>query len=153
MDGCIGFKRSKSLIEAATIQAIILSGRYRDDYLTAKFSRQNQGHCLMCGYYPGNVSHYLSGACPTLATQLQSCLDRCFQFLSLTPYLLPPVYSALNNDADDWVGLVVDPSTNKEVIKIRQYFGDQSIWPLFRLSRAYIWCMHCERRKFMDTLT
>ena len=142
---------SKSAIEAAKVQAIILSGRYRDNYIMSKFNRENSGCCSMCYYYPGNVQHYLSGLCPALSSQLHTCLQHSLNILSNTPYLLESLYSAISKSAEDWIYLIADPATNSDVIKIRQHYGSKSIWPLFRLSRAYIWCMHCERTKLINS--
>ena len=102
--------------------------------------------CL-CGSFLGTVSHYISGL--AISDQLQNCLDNSLNLLSSTPHLLPPVMSTLQN-IDDWVALVLDQVTNGQVIEIKQIYGDQSIWPLYRLSRAMIWCMHLEREKLMS---
>ena len=148
----ISCQGSRTAIEAAIIQARILTGRYRDDYLTSKFSPYKTGHCSMCGFYPGTVSHYLSGHCPLLSQQLQLSLDYSLTLLSTTPFLLPPVLSALQYDVEDWASFILDPGSNHMVIKIKQSYGHEAVWPLYRLSRAYIRCMHRERMKFMDSI-
>ena len=141
---------SKTANEAAIIQASILSGRYRDDYLISKFNRVSSGSCSMCGAYPGTVTHYLSGECVALLLPLQRCLDHSLDVLFSFPYLLPPVTLALHSTAKDWVGLVVDPGTNHKVIRIKQMYGHESIWPLYRFSRALIMCMHRERMRLLQ---
>ena len=102
----------------------------------------------MCGSFLGTVTYYLSGHCSALKSQLQTCLNHSIQLLSSTPHLLPPVLTALNHSTDAWVGLILDPVTNHQVIKLKQEYGSEAIWPLFRLSRAIIWCMHRERKKY-----
>ena len=143
---------SAPAIKAARVQATILTGRYRDDYLISKFNEQSSGCCSMCGSFPGSVSHYLSGHCPALRPDLEICLDHSLRLLSSTPYLLPPVLYALHHSIEDWVGLIVDPVTNVQVIKIKQEYGSEAIWPLYRLSRAVIWCMHRQRLRHSSQL-
>ena len=67
---------SISAIAAAKIQAKILSGRYRDDYLMSNFSKNPVGCCTLgsCGFFPGDVVHYLSGACKALSIQLSTTI-------------------------------------------------------------------------------
>ena len=67
---------SQTAIAAAVIQATIITGRYRDDYLVSKWNPQYTGNCSNCNFFPGDVTHYLSGNCPSLSSQLQITLDR-----------------------------------------------------------------------------
>ena len=48
------------------------------------------------------------------------------------------------------VAFILDLYTDPLVIKIRQEFGPEMVWPLFRLSRAYVWTMDRERNKLME---
>ena len=135
---------SPSALEAAKI----LSGRYRDDYLLSKFNNSS-GRCTLgsCTYFPGDVTHYLSGDCPYLTHQLQSTLDHSLKYLSEFPLLIPPTLHALSQSTEEKVSFILDPYSYGQVIPIRQKYGAQSVWPLFKLSRSYIWCMHREGQK------
>ena len=144
---------SDSAIQAALIQSKILTGRYRDDVLLSKFDNRKSGRCSLpnCNNFPGDVVHYLSGSCPALAPVQNLTLERCLENLSSTPMLIPLVVSALQSSSEDWSKFILDPSTNCHVIPIQQDFGPQAIWPLFRFSRAMIWCMHQHRMKLMSS--
>ena len=117
--------------------------------MDSKWNPQSSGNCSNCNFFPGDVTHYLSGSCPSLSAQLKLTLDRSLTILASTPLLLQPVLFALNSHPDEWAAFVVDPFVNSQVIAIRQTFGSEAVWPLFRLSRAYIWCMDRERKRLM----
>ena len=138
---------SRSAIDAATIQAKIISGRYRDIYLLSKFSTNVP--CMVSSLDP-SVMHYLSGNCLPLSDKLFDYLRKSLNILSSHPHLLPPVHSVLDKSEDDWAFFIVDPITNSQVIQLKQECGEESVWLNYRLSRAYIWCMHRERAKLIS---
>ena len=117
----------------------------------SKFSRNKSGNCSLCGFFPGTVSHYLSGNCTPLSNQLQSTLNHSIDKIAVNPILLHPVLAALSLDVEDFVSFILDPGSHHLVVNIKQEFGQEFIWPLFKLSRAYIWCMHRERMKLIDS--
>ena len=105
----------------------------------------------MCDYFPGDVVHYLSRECPALSDKLELTLKHSLDILASTPQSpLQPVLLALQKPALEFVSFILDSYTNPWVIRIRQEMGLEFIYPLFRLSRAYIWCMHRERQKILN---
>ena len=100
----------------------------------------------MCGFSPGDVVHYLSGDCPVLCHPLSVVLQNSLANLPST--LTAPVMTSLSEGPEEWTSFILDPSTNASVLELSRDFGQRFIWPLFRLSRAYIWCMHSQRLKF-----
>ena len=143
---------SESAIEAAIINAKILSGRYRDDYLISKWNSNTSGCCMSknCSFFPGDVTHYLSGNCSALSSQLNLTLTCSLNILSHFPYLVEPVISARRKSAEEWAAFLLNPITNPQLIKISQEFDPTAIWPVFRLTRAYIWTMHRERMNSIE---
>ena len=137
---------------AAIIMAHIISGRYRDDYLSSRWDGgSNCCRLPNCGFFPGDCSHYLSGSCPALKDALLATLQHSLDSLSETPYLISPLISAWQQSSDDWSKFITDPSCNPQVIKIKKDLGPKSIWPLFKVSRAYIWTMHELRLKHQES--
>ena len=134
---------SLSCICAATVQAQIISGRYRTFALTAKWTGES-GSCQLqgCNFYPGDTLHLLSGNCPFLGPHLKLNLERGQSMMSSYPLLQQIVQHAWNLGQEAWVDFVTDPSTNPMIISHKQNYGDPSILPIMRLSRSYIWCMH-----------
>ena len=104
--------------------------------------------CSMCGFSPGDVVHYLAGDCPVLSGPLGSVLKN--SLANLPSDLTGPVMSSLSEGPEEWASFIVDPSTNVHVLELSRDFGRRFIWPLFKLSRAYIWCMHSQRLKFVS---
>ena len=70
--------------------------------------------------------------------------------LSPTPVLLHPVLCALDLPPFEWCLFLADPSVSKDVIKIKQQFGEKSIWPLFKFGRAIILSMHRTRMRLIN---
>ena len=145
----LSFGSSSSAVQAATIVAQIISGKYKDDYLCSKWNNSS-GSCSYCNFYPGDCVHYLSGKCPALSYQLQTTLDNCIQFFPTFPDILSPVLDAYGKSALEWSIFILDPIFSPSVIKLKQEYGFESVQPLMRLSRAYVWTMHRERMKLSD---
>ena len=141
---------SRTAVRSATIQARLLSGRYRCDALSSKWSGLSD-HCSHpgCGKRPGDIVHYLSGDCLPLSSALRLNLSRGLSRLEPHPQLHFAVNNALRQDPEYWVKFILDPSTDPLVIAIRQESGSRAIWPIFRLARSFIWCMHQHRQRFL----
>ena len=146
---------SQSCIRAATVQIQILSGRYRTDYFYSKFLEGSTGECLLegCGVYPGDVDHLLSGECAALRSHLDLNLERNLSELKLFhPDLFNIVQCVLNQGGSAWTSFVVVPTPHQQIIQYKQLFGADSIYPVMRLSRSYIWCMHRSRLRLKGLL-
>ena len=142
---------SRSAIKAAKVQAIIISGRYRDFKLMAKFNNDSE-NCKLpgCESLVGDIKNLLSGDCPALKDALLATLSHSLLLLqSSSPLLVPPVLSAMERSSFEFVRFILNTSVDEEAVKLKQLFGTEFIWPLFRLSRAYVWCMHRGKRRFM----
>ena len=108
------------------------------------------GCCTLpgCGFLPGNFVHWLSFTCKPLAPALELTFKHCLQKLQPWPHLVEVVYEASGRDPEGFASFLADPSTDVIVIPIKQKYGPRSIWPLFKMSRSLIWCVHRETRKF-----
>ena len=65
------------------------------------------------------------------------------------PLLLPPVTAALQSDREAFTTFILDPSTDKEVIRLVQLQGPGVLLPLFQASRAWIWAAHRTRMRLL----
>ena len=140
---------SPSAARAATVQAEMLSGRYRSCWLWRHWTAES-GACRLpgCGLSPGDVSHLLSGQCPALQDILATTLRQLEDMLSPHPYLFPPVLAALRDEACTTFHLY--PSTIPEVFVLCQQLSQKQVLvPLFRACRAWIWAVHRSRMKFL----
>ena len=112
---------SPSAVRAATVQAKMLSGRYRSCWLRRHWT-QESGACRLpgCGISPGDVAHIVSGECHSLKQVLAQVLSNIWDILSPYPPLLPPVIAALNSDKESFTTFILDPSTDQHVISLAQ---------------------------------
>ena len=131
-------------------QSVLL---HRDFKLLSKWDNGLESCRLPgCNFLVGDVEHLLSGDCPALRDALATTLSSSIKILQdESPLLVPPIFSALNRGSFGWTQFVLDPSVDVNVIKIKQMFGSQYVWPLFRMSRAYVRCMHREKSRKQKT--
>ena len=142
---------SPSAVRAATIQAKMISGRYRSCWLRRHWTEES-GACRLpgCGQTPGDVSHLLSGECPALQPILADTLLHLTDMLTPHPHLLPLLLAALSGEAEPCTTFVLDPSTNPQVIVLSQHLSRRQVLvPLYRACRAWIWAVHRSRMKFL----
>ena len=144
---------SSSAIRSATVMAKMLSGRYRSCWLRRHWNwTQESGSCRLpgCGHVPGDVPHLLSGECPALQPLLATTLKNILDMLAPFPHLLPPVLAALEGDRETVTSFFLDPSTDKEVIKLVQLYGKLGVLcPLFQAARAWVWSAHRGRMRML----
>ena len=141
---------SISSIKAAALHASIIGGKYHGDELLSKWSDSLNGECTYCDFNPGSQIHWVSFWCLAFKTVLLDTFQHSLQYLESFPYLLEPVNLALEKSPEEWGGFLADPSTNEVVIRISQHYGRESIWPLFRLSRAMFWSMDRQRKRLLS---
>ena len=144
-------KSSPSAVRAATVQAKMLSGRYRSCWLRRHWSGES-GECRLpgCGMVPGDVAHLLSAECPALQQSLASTFCHIKSLLEPHPLLLSLLLSARNGDRESVTMFFLDPSTEPQVIKLCQLYGRASVLdPLFQVSRAWIWAAHRARMRLL----
>ena len=114
----------------------------------SKYNPSKDGSCSLpgCSFPSGDWVHWLSFECPYLIEDLNRTYKFSLQKLeSSYPYLVDAILSAKQRGHLSWAKYVVDPSVSPESIKIKQEFGDKSIYPLFNFSRSLIWTVHRKR--------
>ena len=141
---------SPTAVRAATVQARMLSGRYRTDWLQRHWIGES-GACRLpsCSSPRGDLPHLLSGTCPALAQTLAGTLHYWRDCLSNLPHLLPPVQAALQATPEGLTTFLLDPSTDPGVISLVQLHGTNIIDIYFRLSRSWIWAAHRRRLQLL----
>ena len=142
---------SPTAVRAATVQAKMLSGRYRSCFLRRHWTGET-GECRLpgCGRLPGDVAHLLSAECPALQPHLATTLLHLQDMLYPHPHLLPPVLAALNGDREASTIFFLDPSTDPAVIQLCQLYGRAAVLgPLFSVCRAWVWAAHRTRLRLL----
>ena len=139
-------------MRAATVQAKMMSGRYRSCWLRRHWSGES-GACRLpdCGQVPGDVAHLLSAECPALQPYLATTLTHILAMLSPNKDLLSLFVNVVSdNDKESATSFFLDPSTNPRVIALVQQCGQGPVLePLFRVSRAWIWSAHRARMRLL----
>ena len=142
---------SPSAVRAATVQAKMLSGRYRSCWMRRHWTDET-GECRLpgCGKSPGDVAHLLSGECTALQPHQATALLHLQELLAPYPQILPIVLSALDADREASTTFILDPSTDPRVIVLCQQQGQGSVLgPLFRACRAWVWAAHRTRMRLL----
>ena len=142
---------SPSAVRAATIQAKMLSGRYRSCWLRRHWTGDS-GACRLpgCGKSPGDTAHLISGECSALHPYLATSRIHLQELLAPHPQLLPLVLDALEADRETTTTFILDPSTNPLVLVLCQHHGRSSVLgPLFRACRAWVWAAHRTRMRLL----
>ena len=142
---------SPTAVRAATVQARMLSGRYRTDWLRRHWTGES-GACRLptCSSPRGDLPHLLSGTCPALAQTLAGTLHYWRACLSNLLHLLPPVLTALQATPERLTTFILDPSTDPGVISLVQLHGTNILYTYFLLSRSWIWAVHRRRLQLLD---
>ena len=142
---------SPSAVRAATVQAKMLSGRYRSCWLRRHFGLGESGACRLpgCGMSPGDTAHILSGECPALLPALTSTIENLQLQFSSYQHLSLPLLSSLQGDREQITAYILDPSTSPLVISLQQEHGSSVLVPIFRASRAWVWCVHRTRMRLL----
>ena len=144
-------KSSPSAVRAATIQAKMLSGRYRLCWLRRNFGLGESGACRLpgCGMAPGDIAHILSGECPAILPTLTNTNSNLQHIFSNHQRLAIPLLSSLQGDKEQITTFILDPSSDPLVISLWQEYGPTVLLPLFSASRAWVWCVHRTRLRLL----
>ena len=99
-------------VKKATVQARMLSGRYRTCWLRRHWSRGSTGHCQIpgCSDEPGTLLHIATGQCPSLAGAKSRAVLLWKDFLSTNPILLPLISDISLEDQVEVMSFLVDPT-------------------------------------------
>ena len=138
-------------VEKATIQARMLSGRYRTCWLRRHWSGDKSGFCTIpgCANTPGTLLHIATAQCPSLSAARTKAINSWCTFLSTNPILFPLIRSISQND--EFLAFLVDPTTYPEAISLSQANKDIDIMgKLCYLTRTWLYIMHKERLTLLD---
>ena len=141
--GCSPYETAK-----ATIQARMLSGRFRTEELASHWSDNKEGLCLSpnCEREIEDIEHILVGciALEPVRTRLRSSWQT---HAIQTPYLHQLINLVLVAPKQLFCQFLLDPSVHPEVISAEQRHGRKVLTEVFYLSRTWCYLMHKERLK------
>ena len=142
-------------VEKATIQARLLSGRYRTCWLSRHWSSDPTGscslpHCWLNGPTPGTLPHLLL-YCEDLLPARVRIASLWTKTLSEKPTLIPIVekYFSLCQDQHLVLQFLLDCSVLPDVIKAQQVEGSWVLDTLFYLTRSFCFSVHKARLRIL----
>ena len=132
----------------ATIQAKMLSGRYRTDRLLRHFSSSNNGLCQLCSENEiGSLEHLLIN-CSALKSTRTQIFQKLSQNLSPeTKNILHQIFST-QTSTEQKVQLLLDSSAVPLVISASQR-NPNVMNEIFKFSRNWCYCINKNRLKLI----
>ena len=140
---------SPAKVSMATIQAQMISGRYRSEALCSNWSNNKLGVCLIstsCADDVEDIPHILHG-CPAL----QPTRDKLMKFTKEYCEELAPIEhitsTFLNSTVTEFCQFLLDCSVLEPVINAVSLYGCDVLTHLFNITRTWIYTLHKERMK------
>ena len=140
---------SPAQVSMATVQAQMLSGRYRSESLCRHWSKNKNGFCLLpsCEELVEDIPHILS-SCSGLAPIREKLVRFTHEYCTNSaPVLADLVTSICKPENENFIQFLLDCSTLPEVISAAQRFGDGVLHHLFKISRTWVYSLHRTRMK------
>ena len=139
-------------IRKATIQARMLSGRYRSCWLRRHWSGDQTGSCRVpgCSGAPGSLEHIATGQCLGLSSAYTRAGGLWSAFLRENPLFLPIVSFFSLSNGSVFLSFLLDPTTLPQAIELSHKYGPTIFEKLCYLTRTWLFCVHKERLKLMN---
>ena len=135
-------------VSMSTVQAPMLSGRYRTEQLCSKWSGRSPNCKLCIENEPENLHHILA-VCDSLATTRVQLLEFTKRLLSEFPETTSIVQKYCVPTDPHFIQFLVDCSVLPEVIRASQALGPGILLPLFRLTRTWCYTLHKNRLRLL----
>ena len=144
---------SPANVAMATVQAVMVSGRYRTEALCSHWSQNRKGMCLLskdCNDVLEDLTHILQ-ICPGLSRFRQN-LNKFTQEYSEkleNPDIQVVLLGHCNVSHPLFKDFLLDCSSLPQVIACVQRHGHDVLYHLFRVTRTWIYVLHRERLKIL----
>ena len=142
---------SSSKVAMATIQARMLSGRYRTEYLCRHWSKNKAGICLLseaCSSTLDQLPHILA-VCPALQPTRDKLVKFTMSYCQRVPYLSHIIFKYLRPDHPLYCHFIIDCSTIPQIISATQEYGNEALAHFFNITRTWCYSLHRERMKIL----
>ena len=141
---------SQHEVRKATVQARMVSGRYRTCWIRRHWSGDSTGACRVpgcTGDTPGTLLHLATGQCPGLATAVSAAVQHWKTFIASHPHLNPIIQEYSDAEPEVFLRFLLNPSTEPSVLALTQELGDFITTELCHLTRSWLFLLHRERFK------
>ena len=138
----------------ATVQASLLSGRYRCGSLLRHWTPSQENGCCklspLCLRVLEDVPHIIRW-CPSLVNVRRGLIDYTFRYSSTLPLeLMSLLRRKCNPDSSTFVDFILDCSTDPDVIRICQELSPEVLDHSFTVTRTWAYILHRERLKMLN---
>ena len=134
----------------ASVQAALISGRYRIENLVRHWSPGSNGFCQLsdrCNT-PENIQHFLQH-CLALQDTRTKLLNFTQSYCNSHPEISAILMKYCNPNSELFTQFLIDCSTLPEVIRIVQTKGKQILTEIFTVTRIWCYTLHRERLKIL----
>ena len=134
----------------ATVQAQMLSGRYRTELLCSNWSKNTSGHCLLstsCKVVE-DITHILK-CCKSLSSTREKLFSFAGSYCDDNPDIKDLVQLYCTPANPKFCQFLLDCSTLPEVISSVQKNGSNVLKHLFNITRIWCYSIHRERLKIL----
>ena len=142
---------SPSKVAMATVQAQMISGRYRTQQLCSHWSPQTTGFCLLsssCSSTIEDLPHILS-TCNALLPAREKLQRFSSSYSEKHPLVKEIVQTFCQPSHPQFCQFILDCSVLPQVILAHQLHGKEILEQLFQLSRTWIYTLHKQRMKML----
>ena len=134
-----------------TIQARMISGRYRSEGLYRHWSKNKDGFCLLspsCANTVEDIPHILT-SCVGLSPTRDKLIRYTLNYASNVPALQNLILSLSSPSNPRLIQFLLDCSCLPEVIRATQIHGQEVPGHLFTISRTWVYTLHKSRMKIL----
>ena len=143
---------SPSKVAMASVQAVMVSGRYRTEALCSHWSGNKQGTCQLsnaCSNMLEDIPHILR-ACSALTPTREKLMEYTREYSSFIPYQLRVLLLHLCSPSHpSFCSFLLDCSTLPEVISVSQRMGQVVHEHFYNVTRTWIFVLHRERLRML----
>ena len=141
---------SPAKVAMATIQAQMLSGRYRTESLCSNWRKQTSGACLLspaCSLETEDLHHILRW-CTALTPTRDKLLNFTEKYCDNVPSIVSDLlHEFVTTSKSSFCHFIIDCSTIPAVITACQEHGPNILHHLFNVTRTWVYTLHKDRLK------
>ena len=136
-------------VSMTTVQAIMLSGRYRTEQLCSRWSGRSP-NCKLCKQNEPEDLHHILTVCDSLEPTRIQLSGFTNNLLLQCPEVTPVVLKYCVPTEPLFIQFLLDCSVLPEVIRLSQTYGSVIFHLLFRLTRTWCYVLHKTRLRLLN---
>ena len=139
-------------VAMSTVQATMISGRYRTEMLCSNWSPNSSGHCQAPSCQGLNLPedlHHILAVCSSLQPSRFRLVDFTSKFCLKYPVIQPLLQTFCSPTHPQFCQFLLDCSVLPAVIQATQEHGSAVLNLLFRITRTWCYCLHKTRLKLL----